>query len=129
MYFSYHIAAFCRLIADAEKDYAWNQAEMKRLDALTQDYLHKLELGELDYRGRAKIATKIAECRKQRRACKDIVQLLEPVVSFLDTKNGRGAINSLKNVLGELRKIERYLNNAVYIPRVLGYDEYEEAGK
>lgn len=125
VYFSYHIAAFCKLVEQAEKDYKWNLDELKRLDGLTQDYLHKLEIGDLDYKGRAKLATKLAECRQHRRNCKNVVEMLEPLIAFTESKSGKGLMNSLKNVLGEVRKKERYLNHATYVPRVLSYDEYE----
>ena len=47
--FSESIGAFCRMMEDAQKDYAWNYSEVNRMDRLTQDYLHKLELDGLDY--------------------------------------------------------------------------------
>ncbi len=40
--FSESIGAFCRMMEDAQKDYAWNYSEVNRMDRLTQDYLHKL---------------------------------------------------------------------------------------
>lgn len=46
--FSESIGAFCRMMEDAQKDYAWNYSEVNRMDRLTQDYLHKLELDGLD---------------------------------------------------------------------------------
>ena len=42
--FSPYISGFCRMMEDAQKDYAWNYDEVSRMDRLTQDYLHKLEL-------------------------------------------------------------------------------------
>lgn len=64
--FSESIGAFCRMMEDAQKDYAWNYSEVNRMDRLTQDYLHKLELDGLDYKERAKVATSLAKCRQAR---------------------------------------------------------------
>ena len=41
--FSEFISSFCKLMENAQKDYAWNYDEVNRMDRLTQDYLHKLE--------------------------------------------------------------------------------------
>ena len=65
--FSEFISSFCKLMENAQKDYAWNYDEVNRMDRLTQDYLHKLELDGLDYKERAKVATQLAKCRQARR--------------------------------------------------------------
>lgn len=48
--FSESISSFCKLMENAQRDYAWNYDEVNRMDRLTQDYLHKLELDGLDYK-------------------------------------------------------------------------------
>lgn len=45
--FSLNISNFCETITQAKQDYEWNKSEINRLDKLTQDYLHKLELDGL----------------------------------------------------------------------------------
>lgn len=72
--FSSVISDFVQMMEEASKDYAWNYEEVNRMDRLTQDYLHKLELDNLDYKERAKVATQLAQCRQARRACKDTVK-------------------------------------------------------
>ena len=102
--FSPYISEFCRIMEDAQKDYAWNYDEVNRMDRLTQDYLHKLELDNLDYKERAKVATQLAHCRQQRRECKDTVEVLEPLVQFFRERqrqkpfelNARGAWENKK---------------------------------
>lgn len=37
--FSESISSFCKLMENAQKDYAWNYDEVNRMDRLTQDYL------------------------------------------------------------------------------------------
>ena len=74
--FSESISSFCKLMENAQRDYAWNYDEVNRMDRLTQDYLHKLELDGLDYKERAKVATQLAKCRQARRECKDTVEIL-----------------------------------------------------
>lgn len=117
--FSAHLEGFINLVTEAQKDYAWNYAEMSRLDQLTQDYLHALELEELDYSGRAKVATQLSRCRKLRRASKDTVEVLEPLVEFFDSDKGKQMLNLLRETLGKTRKVEKYMANRSYRNRVL----------
>lgn len=117
--FSQSVSQFCRMMDDAKKDYAWNYAAVNQADRLTQDYLHKLELDGLDYRQRAKVATQLARCRQMRRECKDTVEVLEPLVDFLESEKGKHLLNLMREVLGRTRKVEERMGTRVYVPRVL----------
>lgn len=117
--FSPCINDFCNMVANATQNYAWNKEEMNRLDKLTQDYLHKLELGGLDYKGRAKIATKLTQCRKLRRMSKDTIEVLEPFISFLESDKGKNMMNLMKDALGKTRKVEERMVNRTYRNKVL----------
>lgn len=124
--FSPVIKDFVQMLEDASKDYTWNFDEVNRMDRLTQDYLHKLELGNLDYKERAKVATQLAQCRKTRRDCKDTVEVLKPLVEFLDSEKGKNLYNLVREALGKTRKVEERMENRVYVPRVLKQEEYQD---
>lgn len=117
--FSDTISAFLKLMDDAQKDYTYNSEQVDRMNKLTQDYLHSLELDGLDYKGRARIATQLTKTRQARRNHKDMVEVLEPIVMFLDTDKGKTLLNLMREVLGKTRKVENYLAHRTYIPRVL----------
>lgn len=117
--FSESISEFCKMIEEAIEDYKWNYDEVNRLDKLTQDYLHQLELGDLDYRGRAKVATQLAQCRQLRRKSKDTVEVLDPLIEFLDSDKGRNMMKSMRETLGKTRKVEERMKTRVYRYRVL----------
>lgn len=117
--FSPTISAFLNMVDQVQSDYTWNSEEIERLDRLTQDYLHILELDSPDYKERAKIATQLQKCRQDRRTSKDTIEILEPLVSYLDTDNGKKAINLMKEVLGRTRKAETKMEHRVYRFRVL----------
>ncbi len=121
--FSDSISAFCHLMEEAKLDHTWNYEEVNRMDRLTQDYLHKLELEDLNYRERAKVATALAKCRSQRRKYKDTVEILDPLVQFLDSEKGRNLMNLMREVLGKTRKVEKSMENRIYIPRILKEEE------
>lgn len=124
--FSECISAFCRMMEDAKRDYIWNYDQVNRMDKLTQDYLHKLELDNLDYKERAKIAMQLAKCRQERREHKDTAEILEPLVQFLESDKGKNLLNLVREVLGKTRKVEERMETRTYIPRVL---EQEKCNK
>lgn len=107
------------MMETAKKDHEWNYAEVNRMDHLTQDYLHKLELENLTYQERAKIATALKRCRKARRVCKDTAEVLNPLVEFLESDRGKTLYNLVREALGKTRKVEERMETRVYIPRVL----------
>ena len=55
------IDTFLDLASRGEMEYSSKQAEMKRYEQLTQDYLHALELVDLTYHERARIAVELAK--------------------------------------------------------------------
>lgn len=113
------LSEFCELMDRVPKEYDSNYDEVHTLDYLTQDYLHKLELEDLDYQERAKIATQLSKVRKRRRACKNMVSVLEPLSEFLSGPKGRDLSNMCHQILGETRKIESQMADRMYFPRVL----------
>jgi hypothetical protein len=123
--FSESISDTIEMLNSAVSDYYWHYDEVGRLDRLTQDYLHKLELSDLDYSGRAKVATQLKKCRVERRASKDTTEILDPLVQFLESEKGTNMMNLLREVLGKTRKAEERMENRTYRPRVLSDNEFE----
>lgn len=115
---SRRLSAICELFDTAPKDYDYHYEQMRQCDAQTQDLLHAMELDDsLKYEGRARLATRLAACRQERRRHKDQLELLEPIVAFTETDRGKWAINQLKEVLGKVRKQERYHAERTYHPK------------
>jgi hypothetical protein len=116
---SEQITNFLNFITAAQSHYKFCEEEQKKQEALTQDYLHSLELDGLNCSERSKLATKLATNRKDRRYYKDRVEELEPIVQWaLDPANVK-AINQLKQVLGACRKQENYHKDRTYTPKIL----------
>ena len=67
--FSETISSFLTMMDNAVLDYEWNKAEITRMDQLTQDYLHKLELDleNMTRSQRATLSNQLAQCRRDRR--------------------------------------------------------------
>jgi len=123
--YSEPISAFLKQMDQIQKDYDWAMQEEDRLDKLTQDYLHMLEMAELSYHDRARIAKYIKECRKERRNAKDIIATTMPVVDFLNSEKGKVLIGQLQQILGKVRKAEANINLRSYMPRVLSKEQFD----
>ena len=116
--FSESISAVIRIFDNAVKDLEWNDQQALKMDQLTQDYLHSLELDMLSYSDRAKLATKLSRCRRLRRDHKDMVMSLAPLVDFLNSERGKRMMKDLRETLGQTRKIEKYMETRKYYPRI-----------
>ena len=99
--FSANISGFCAMAENAKRDYEWNREEVNRLD-------------RLDYKERAKVATKLSQCRQLRRNSKDTVEILEPFIMFLDSDKGKNMMNLVREALGKTRKVEERMTGRTY---------------
>ena len=117
MKYSEEVSRFLKFVETAKSDYNWNKQQMEKQEALTQDYLHQLELEHLDYKERAKVATKLAQCRKDRREAKDVVESLEPFINYINAQEK--PLNLLRETLGKIMKEEQKTTTRTYRFKVL----------
>ena len=116
---SEQIKAFLDLIREVEPRYMIALDAMKTEDKRTQDFLHAIEF-EPHAEERSKIATKMRASRIARRENKDVVEELEPFINFLSVQSNKRVIDQLTQLLGQIRKVEKYHENRSYHPRVEG---------
>lgn len=116
---SEYIAEFLKFISEAQVQHKLYSEEVEKQNKLTQDYLHSLELDDLKYNERSKIATKLAINRKDRRYYKRCVEELEPIVKLFEDQQNKRTLNLMTKVLGDTRKAEAYHKHGKYKPRVL----------
>lgn len=88
------------------KDYEYHVAQLKWYEDQAMDFQHFFELEDLNYNERAKLATRYAKSRKERRKHKDLSELLCPLAELFETEAGAKLIRHLEAVLGEMRKVE-----------------------
>lgn len=117
------IEAFCNLVNSAQNDARMYADELERLDNMTQDYLHALELGDLDYRERAKIATKLVDIRRDRRKVKNMLEVLEPFTDFQNEKESKVYMDKLRKLLGATRSTEKKQQNRMYLAKAVNDTE------
>lgn len=111
------IKQFLDFIRDAESRYVMCQEVVKTEESRTQDLLHAIEF-EADYSNLDGLAEKLRKSRIERRENKDIVEELEPIIDFLDIQNNKKTMDQLTQLLGRVRKVEKYHENRSYHPRV-----------
>lgn len=96
-------------------DIAYNN--MKQEDARLQDLLHAIEF-ESNSKERSKICTKLHRSRTERRRNKDIVEETEEIVKFFQDPQHKKTLEQLKQLLGKVRKVEKYHREREYHQRV-----------
>ena len=91
-------------------------------DKLTVDLLHAIEIDGDDRATRNKAATALRLNRLDRRYYKDIMEEYEPIHKFLQDPANEKAIKKLTQVLGDVRKVEKYHEDRTYRPRCNSMD-------
>lgn len=106
--------------------FAYSQERQKKLEAEINDIEHRLELEDLSYHERAKLAATLTDRLRERRHEKDCCENLAPIVKAWKESN---QLRGLENALGEARKIEHRLENRVYkFKASVGIIKHKEGG-
>lgn len=112
---SHQIDVFLTFLRSCEQQYHMAETEEQETNGETQDILHSLELEPHDYRQFAALGKELREIRQRRRAAKDAISVLSPVLRWAE--ENRTVIKGLEQLLGEIRKAEKYTENRIYTPR------------
>lgn len=105
---------------------AFSAERQKALEAEINDIEHRLELEDLSYHERAKLAATLTNKLRERRYEKDCCENLAPIVKAWKEAN---QLRGLENALGEARKIEHRLENRVYkLKASVGIIKHREGG-
>lgn len=112
---SEHLEEFLNYLDKIEELYSIQRQNLQDRNLDQEDLLHYIELGKADGKTRLALYSKFQETRKERRKAKNDIAVCEPIVEWI-SKN-KPAINSLRNLLGGVRKIERQQTNRSYAIR------------
>lgn len=113
------IKAFLDFVEESKKLHKLAMESMKLEDKKLQDFLHAIEF-EPNAKERSKICTKLHESRMARRRHKDIMESCEPIVQFFQDPQNKRTLDKMTQLLGEVRKVEKYHEDRQYFPRVKG---------
>lgn len=109
--YSETLEQFLGYVKEAESTYHNSESEVKTMDDLRQDLFHKVELQVLSSNEKCKTVTAMKKCAQTRREHKDICEELQPLHDWIKEEKNKRCINSLKEVLGQMRAAERRHNN------------------
>lgn len=118
---SEYISSFLKFLKDIQTDYNIALETEKEADRETQDILHRLELGNDSYHDMAQMSKIIKSVRLKRRKAKDAKTEAEPVIRWI--KESPQTVRALEQLLGEVRKAEKYNSNRHYINKTGILDE------
>ena len=121
-----NIAGFLAFLRESEALLRISAQNEQEANDATQDILHMLELNEMPYHDTAKLARKLAEIRRQRRAAKDLYNTVSPIASWAE--NNKAVIKSLERLLGDVRRAEKLMQNRMYTQKT-GVLKEEGSGK
>ena len=82
-----------------------------------QDLLHAIEF-ETNSKKRGPLDTKLHRCRLDRRKYKDMFEVTDEVVKFFREPQHRKTLEQMRQLLGNVRKVEKYHRTRTYIPRI-----------
>jgi len=99
------ISYFLDFLKESEKQLHIAEADEKYANDETQDILHRLELYDDPYDRNAHLAYMLKLVRRKRREAKDEIEITSKIVEW--SVNNAKAVNSLRELLGEVRKCER----------------------
>lgn len=88
-------------------------------DDETTDYLHELELGNLNAIEVMATAKKLINSRKERRILKEKLELIKTTKGFVDNYIVKGIVGDLEQVVENLDTLKRNQENRQYTPRIL----------
>lgn len=86
-------------------------------DKRHQDLTHAIEF-EHDSEKIDRIGRRIHQNRIERRVYKDIYEITFPVVEFARDPQNKKTLDSARQLLGKVRKVESYQENRFYVPRI-----------
>ncbi|MBQ9613251.1 MAG: hypothetical protein IJV14_11805 [Lachnospiraceae bacterium] len=114
---SEEIKQFLDFIKGCRTKYEIAHEAMRTEERREQDFIHAIEF-ETHVENRSKTCTKLRACLMERRRNKDIVEELEPVIEYISNPQNKKCLDQLTQILGRVRKAEKYHENRSYHPRV-----------
>lgn len=117
-----NIKNFCAFIRQAISRYEGDKDRLSELDSQMQDVLHFIEMSkDKDVQHGYKLYKKLCEIRRERRACKNEIDLLYPVYEAF---HGTKLLDQLGSVQGNCKQAKKTITNKGYSIRTDVLDEF-----
>lgn len=106
------IRAFCAAVKNMLSRYQYDKEQASHLEQEMQDLLHYIELSpDKNANNGFKLYKRLAEVRRERRVCKNEMELLQPIY---DTFNGSQKLDMLAQIQGACRTAKQSIDGRVY---------------
>lgn len=117
-----NIKNFCSFIRQVISRYDNDRNRLSELEAEMQDVLHYTEMSKSkDVLNGYKIYKKLCEIRRERRACKNEIDLLQPIYEMF---HGTKELDQLARLQGTCKQIKKTIANKGYSVRTDALDEF-----
>lgn len=114
---SEEVKRFLDFVKESQDLYETAKKNMQQEDRRLQDFLHEIEF-EPTAKKRSRICTRLHKSREDRRCYKDLVEETEDLVKFFEEPQNKKTLDKMVQLLGKLRKVEKYHRERTYYPRV-----------
>ena len=106
------ISKFCADVREMISQYEYDKERLVELDNQVQDILHYIELTEnKNANAGYKLYKQLTEVRRERRRCKNEIDLLQPVY---DAFHNTDILNRLSEVQGRCRNAKQFIDGRGY---------------
>ena len=116
---SEYLSDFLNFVRETITSYPYIQEEMTRQVKIEEDCHHIRELYKLSDKQRRKLDKTEKQCLADRRACKNVLEKTQPIVDFFSEETSVAFIKRLEQILGDVRRVEKYHRTRAYTPKVL----------
>ena len=118
---------FCNSIRNMLSRYQYNKDQFAQLEQQMLDLLHFIEMAsDKNANVGFKLYKQLAEVRRQRRICRNEMDLLQPI---FDNFGDNVKLNILAKILGECRSTKQTIDNRAYTVRTDVLDSYVNKGR
>jgi hypothetical protein len=95
------------------------EEKIRQKEAEQEDYLHEIELGNLNGIQLTGVAKQLKQTRKERRAFKDKLDLINTLKGYTDKYITKGIIGDTKQAIKNIEMLESNHKTREYVPRII----------
>lgn len=101
---------------DIKKDL---EEKIRQKEAEQEDYLHEIELGNLNGIQLTGVAKELKQTRKERRVFKDKLELINTLKGYTDKYITKGIVGDTKQAIKNIEMLESNHKTREYVPRIV----------
>lgn len=101
---------------DIKKDL---EEKIRQKEAEQEDYLHEIELGNLNGIQLTGVAKELKQTRKERRIFKDKLELINTLKGYTDKYIVKGIVGDTKQAIKNIEMLESNHKTREYVPRIV----------